>query len=234
MKNYLSIILLSFFIPLLSFSQSLELIDPEEVVSGTPQNDLLVLNFDVMNTSNIAVDIKVIRNVISEVQGTANYFCWELCYGPGTDLSPTALTIQPGQTVSNFYADYLPNGYQGVTTIEYCFFNVNDPSDEICHTVEFNVSSTTAVDEQEAISLGNARPNPATGNTMIPFKMKGSNQSATLVVYNLVGQEVLNIPVNGMEGVINLDVNSLQSGIYLYTLLNNNAVLSSKKLIVRN
>ena len=215
------------------YSQSLEAIDPQEVVMGTVEDELLQESFDIRNNSEITVFVKVRREEISVVEGTLNYFCWFQCYTPNTSVSPTSLAIAPGQSVPNFYADYQPYGIAGSSFIKYCFYDENNPSDETCVIIEYRVSDVTSVNNAELVSVGNPQPNPASDVTKIPYVLRESNKGAALVVYNILGSEIKRQSVSGTSGTITLDVSDLQSGVYIYSFYNDNRLLASSRLVVR-
>ncbi len=215
------------------YSQSLEAIDPQGIVEGTTDDALLQESFDIRNNSDETVNVKVRRVETSVVEGSLNYFCWYQCYTPATDVSPTSIAIAPGESISNFYADYQPMGYSGSSFIEYCFFDENNPEDEICVSIEYRVDQVTAINEADLVTVGNPQPNPAVDITQIPYVLKENNRGAALVVYNIVGSEIKRQAVTGTSGNITLDVSDLQSGVYIYSFYNDNRLLASSRLVVR-
>ena len=229
---YLSFFVVAILGSFTACGQSIVPIDPPAVVYGTPSDNLITVNFDVRNASDSPISTFVKRVQTNVVPGTANYFCWFQCYSPSTDVAPTPLTIAAGDTVSNFYADYQPNGHAGSSFIDYCFYAENDSTDMTCVTVEFRIG-TNSVNETQAIKIGNPQPNPAVDRTIIPFDLRENNQDAALVVYNILGSEIKRVPVIGTSGNIDLNVSDLQSGVYIYSFYNSNRLLASSRLIVR-
>lgn len=237
MKSTLHMAAATFFLILLGFSglkaQSIQPINPPEVVYGTLDDNLLTVNFDVRNTSDVNMNVYAKRVETSVLEGTQNYFCWFQCYSPSTDVSPTALFMAGGDTVSNFYADYQPQGVEGSSFINYCFYDGDNPSDQTCVTVEYRIAGPNAINEAEAVSIGSPQPNPAVDRTLIPFVLKENNKDAALVVYNILGSEIKRQSVTGTSGNIDLNVSDLQSGVYIYSFFNNNRLLASSRLVVR-
>lgn len=64
------------------------------------------------------------------------------------------------------------------------------------------------------IKLGQNYPNPASGKTIIDVSF--TSPGATLVIYNVLGRVVEEIPV--LDKKIILDVTNYPEGVYLYTL----------------
>ena len=215
------------------YSQSLEAIDPQLVIEGTVEDELLQESFSIQNNSDITVNVKVRREEISIVEGSLNYFCWFQCYTPNTSVSPTSIAIAPGESVPNFYADYQPYGNAGSSFIKYCFYDENNPSDEICVTIEYRVSLVSSVNNVDLVSIGNPQPNPASDFTQIPYVLRENNKGAALVVYNILGSEIKRQSISGKSGNITLDVSDLQSGVYIYSFYNDNRLLASSRLVIR-
>ncbi len=215
------------------FSQSLEAIDPQEVVEGTVEDNLLQEEFDVRNNSDVTVFVKVKRIEVSIIEGSLNYFCWYQCYTPATSVSPTSVAIAPGESISLFYADYQPMGNAGSSFIDYCFFDENNPSDETCVSIEYRVSGPSSIKDADLLTVGNPQPNPAVDITQIPYVLKESNKGAALVIYNILGSEIKRQPISGTSGNITLDVSDLQAGVYIYSFYNDNRILASSRLVVR-
>ena len=108
------------------------------VFNGLPTDDLVSSYVFVTNISSTAKDVRVKKVEIDLVEGSANTFCWGLCYSPNVYVSEDTQNIQPGGTnYSDFVGDYMPQSYPGVSTIRYVFFDDHNPSDTVCFNVEY-------------------------------------------------------------------------------------------------
>lgn len=95
----------------------------------------------IKNNSDQDLDLKCVRKVIEEVEGTTNYFC-----ALGTCLAPfvdeTGVYTMPANTLAEpdnpFSAHYSPVGLSGKTKVSYKFYVVDNPNDSISVTVTFN------------------------------------------------------------------------------------------------
>ena len=235
-NNIMRLVLLLFstllFTTELCAQSTIEAVNPSSYIQGSP-DELMTHGFDIKNNGDSPITVLVRRNVISEVEGSFNYFCWFQCYAPDTDVSPSGITINAGESVANFYADYQPNGNEGSSVIEYCFFNQNDPSEETCVTIEFNADAALSTDEfKERIVTSEFYPNPASTSTQIEFNLRDKNEQIRIVVYNVVGSELESRILNGNDGLINIDLSNFESGIYLCSFVSRNNVLLTKKLVV--
>ena len=80
-----------------------------------------------------------------------------------------------------------------------------------------------------AVSLGNAFPNPASDNVTINYAVNGQSQ---LVVTDITGRQVMEKTLNG-SGFINLNVEHLNKGVYLYGIRQDGKQQPMKKLIIK-
>ncbi len=135
-------------------AQSMNLYNPIEVVMGTlaeigPGGELEA-DWGVINTTQAPISVKARREMVVEVLGSSNYFCWGVCYDSSTTVGLVPQTIQPGDTNFTFYAHYRPLGHTGVTGINYVFYLANNSFDNVSQTVAFCVESdcTIGVEEQ--------------------------------------------------------------------------------------
>ena len=121
-------------------------------------------------------------------------------------------------------------GVSGLASVEYCFFDENNPADETCVviTYDFNQSSTNINDFQSLANLGDFHPNPAKG--MVNFTFNGD--LATLKLIDILGNNVKEILLN-QDGIKKLDLSDMNKGIYFGNLIVNDQVVSIKKLIVK-
>jgi hypothetical protein len=73
-------------------------------------------------------------------------------------------------------------------------------------------------------------PNPAKNTTSIRYSIPTNNGSAQLQLIDNLGRTVKTIQLNS-SGRINLDLSSLSSGTYTYSLIVDGKVVETKKLV---
>jgi len=239
MKKYLHAAL---FLTFATFAtaQSVEVIEPMTFVEGQIliSNDYEIdVHWDIINTSESDVSISCRRELISEVDGSRNKFCWgPLCFGYETDESPdgTEALIAAGATNTTFHGYYEHQGNVGDTEIKYCFFNVNDADDEACVTTVYSITQGfVGVEEVEALSeLNNVSPNPVVGLSTFTYKISGKSNNNQITIYNMVGSIVKEIPLSSSQGVVILNGQDFEAGIYLYSLVVDGQKVSTKRMIV--
>lgn len=223
-------------------AQSIGFINPQQIISGSTEeigaNGELVAEWHIQNVGNESINVRARRNVISEVEGSINYFCWNVCFTETVDISPNSLAISmaPGDINTTFYAHYRPNNNAGETIIQYCFFNAANPTDETCQTVQYCVDMACLVNQneiEEEFLISDLSPNPLKGLGSFTYEFKNQPQTAKFVVRNMVGQIVKETNIQGKSGVVLVDGSEFTSGIYLYSIVADGKTLTTKRMIVQ-
>ena len=163
---------------------------------------------------------------------TQDYFCWGTCYMPGV-LSGSNTVNAGGEGIFNghcgFYdADWnvLPVGSEAKVT--YTFYDERNQDVKYSFVVNFKYQPD-AVEEINTI-FSNAYPNPA--SNFVNFDVEMQNvQSASIAIYNMMGQEVIRQDIN--DSHVSINVSDLTDGIYFYSLIVNNETVKTNKLVVR-
>ncbi len=84
------------------------------------------------------------------------------------------------------------------------------------------------------VSLRQNRPNPFKGMTTIEYTLPVDMENIRLVVYDLNGKAMSAFNIDGGTGQVELDASKLSSGVYLYTLEDQNGqALARQKMIVK-
>lgn len=214
---------------------SLSILNIETMVWGSVEDNLLQTTGTVENTNGSApIDVRVMRITEDTVPGTDNYFCWEQCYEPPVSVSPTTMSIAPGQRIDQFYADYKPNGIDGASALTYCFYDDANEADSVCVTVRFLITQVGIEDvfgtNESAVS--SAYPNPAKDVVKINYGLKAGWNKAEVVVYSMLGSKVREIDLTEDQGTLKMNVSSLPSGMYFYSLMVDDKAISTKKMLV--
>ncbi|MDQ3108935.1 MAG: T9SS type A sorting domain-containing protein [Bacteroidota bacterium] len=201
-----------------------------------PQDIQDAREYVISNTSANAINVKVRRTIIQLNTPTAiTYFCTDInCYGPTTNMS-----IQfsvPANGSFDLTADYFPDSTSGVGHVRYSVINQSNPSDSATLDIVYNAAAgPTAVKEVVFVksSISNPAPNPASGLFSISYKMGSVNPvDAKMVVYNMLGERVLETRVEDMEGAVKMDVSTLGQGVYFCSLENDGKLLATRRIVV--
>lgn len=187
----------------------------------------------VINISSSSKTYKVKRIETSVDTTSYNYFCWHLCYAPSTSVSPQGIAVSAGDTTHAFHGYYNAAGTNGEGVITYVFYDQNNTSDSAFVRVHY-FSSPTGI--QEAVTGENklipAFPNPAASATNISYTLKSNVQSARISMYNMLGEIVKEITLDEKQGTVKLNTDQMSPGIYFYSLVADNKVITTRKLVI--
>ncbi len=184
----------------------------------------------VFNNSASPKNVKVKRIVISEATGHQNAICWEQCYIPEVDESPSSIVIPANGSLNNFSGHLYPNGSGGTSQIKYVFFDENNPNDSTTFDVTYQVWGLSV--NSNELKVSEPYPNPASG--FVNFNFSNNQGSSYLVLYDMLGNTVRKSALNGVSGNLKLDVSKLTSGIYFYQIVENGVSSNAKRLVITN
>jgi len=216
------------------FAQSLVVTSLSTQISGDP-NNLLQGFATVQNVSAVPVDVSVAKVGNNLASGHHSSFCWGIiCVDTATLVSPVPETIGPGASNSTFYSDLQPSGMVGTSMVDYRFYVDANPSDNASISFTFD-ATVTGIAELLAsgVVLTNPFPNPANTFTQMGCNLNGA-KNAKIVVYNMLGSVVREIKVADKQNLVKISTADLKNGLYLYSLINNDKVIASKKLLVNH
>ncbi len=242
--------LLIFFIAAFLFAsyvnaQSFELSYDGNILSDTvyvydnPDSTYIAFYAHVKNISDKPITVNVARTNIIEMEGSSNSVCFaEQCYSPLLDTCTTYLDLQAGEISSELTylkAEYYHSGgIIGETVVRYSFYNVNQPTDHKDVVVVY-WTSPTSVEETifSQISFSNIYPNPATSNINIDYNFDTNINNASLKIVNLLGSVVKELEIDQNSNKLSMDISNLDAGVYFYSIVVNNEVFQTKKLVIR-
>lgn len=194
--------------------------------------------FDAMVHNNTpgGVNIRVAKNEILMMEGSNSYFCVDTCYPTSVDTS-TALMFIPagGYSVPGYFSGhYEINGAIGISIVEYTYFNVDIPEENVKIVVKYeNTPANIYENIFSKILISDIYPNPTTNFVNIDFELPNEVTMANVRIVNLLGSIILEQQVNLTNNAIRVDVSGLNGGIYFYSFIVNNKAVSTKKLIIR-
>ena len=89
-------------------------------------------------------------------------------------------------------------------------------------------------DLTKGIEFSNPFPNPANQQTDINFQLPSPNSEARIMLRNLLGSVVKEIKVQGTKNQFSIITSDLNNGLYFYSVMFENKILFTKKLIVKH
>lgn len=212
------------------------------ICSSEPSVDgELAQKMQIRNLTNEAIPVVVRKEHVRIVEGTENTFCWGgSCLGSGTFESRPQ--IVEGNSVSSendlsfhhqldlTYSGDPANFAVGTSIVRYYAYSSEDPSNTVCIEIWFAYGAD-GIDENK-VSFGHAYPNPASSVVRFNYQLPVAGD-ASVSVYNLLGQEVMNQVLNSVQGQAVLSVSDLTEGIYFCNLKVNGRAVKTEKFVVK-
>ncbi|MEQ1733456.1 MAG: T9SS type A sorting domain-containing protein [Bacteroidia bacterium] len=191
----------------------------------------------VKNISATAKQVKCKRIVmVAPPAAMSNYFCWTICYGPNTNVSPTAENINAGASNTKFHGYVNPNGVVGNASIRYVFYDINNTSDSVYITVNYTATTTTALNVNKlSVAVSNVYPNPSNGNAFVKINDQSAfnGKTVALKIYNMLGKEMGTKTTTAMPETIAINsIADLPSGIYFLTVLVDSKTIATKRFTI--
>ena len=192
-----------------------------------------IQHMQLRNLTSDELNVVVKKQVVEDLEGTMNFFCWGSCFGPDVIVSPNPVPLA-GNSVTDdqalsFHTMFDENVF-GKVQVKYSAYDERHPEDAVTINVVFHKSGE-GVHESSAVYVGQPYPNPASSMVSFDCNLLGSN--ATAVVYNLLGQEVMRQEINTFEEKLNLSVANLNDGIYFCSVLRDGQAVSTVKFVVK-
>lgn len=190
-----------------------------------------IQHMQIRNLTSNDMNVIIEKEVLEDLEGTINSFCWGMCYGPDTYVSPEAVTVLANSLNTDdlsFHNIYDPEVF-GYVVVRYYAYDEHNPDERVSIIVKFHKSGD-GVDDNAQFEMSQAYPNPATSTVNFDYSFNGN---LTAVVYNIVGQEVLRKDLNTNNGQMSISVADLNDGIYFCTMLVDGCASATQKFVVK-
>jgi len=240
MKNI--ILLISFILLTISiFAQSFKILDEskQDITNGAVTlsdnvDSLMKGQIYIVNNTLIATPFKVKKIETNVLSNSVNTFCFGgQCYPPYVMETPTSMMLQPGDTTepNDYYADYTGSA-AGSSIITYVVYNANNVNDSVYVTITYNTTPAgiSKVDFSK-VDFSNPYPNPVSSLTRMNYNIPANFSKATLILRNLIGTSVKEFVIEDPQGKLVMDLSDLKEGIYFYSLIIDDNVILTRKLI---
>lgn len=186
----------------------------------------------VSNTTNATVNYKVRKTILYSGAGMDATFCTDqLCYPNTVSLSPQSAPI-PANGMMDLKAQYKPeSATPGTTAIRYTIFNVANPSDSVYFVIVYNGVTGIPQNTVLPVTLSNASPNPASTTFNLNYQL-GNAHAGQIVMYNMLGEKVREMPLTEAEGTAKVDVSTLTQGVYFCSLTIDGKAVATRRIAV--
>jgi len=243
MKKLLALLFIS--LSVISYAQNFQLTDSRgnlyadgDTISATITTEDLnfleeyVIEIFIQNLTDIELNASTSRTNTMLANGMLAYVCFGNC-DPTGDIFDMSWLITGDHEP---YALHLaPKGNLGLSKFKLEFWTEPDKTDKMTLYVEIDMTPLGVKGSNNASVSLSASPNPAPANSKIniAYTLADKNDNHNLVIRNIMGAVVMNIPLSPGENKTSIDASNLKSGVYFYTLENKNHISIAKKLIVK-
>lgn len=192
-----------------------------------------IQHMQIRNLTSGDLNVIVEKEVMEDLEGVMNFFCWGSCFSPDVFVSPRPVTVEANSVSSeealSFHALFDENVY-GYLVMRYYIYDEANPDDRVNIIVKFHKSGEGVGENTRPMTMSKAYPNPASSLVHFDYSFDGNLNA---VVYNLLGQEVLRQDLNANDGQMTLSVADLQEGIYFCTMMVNGRAYATEKFVVK-
>ena len=191
-----------------------------------------IQHMQLRNLTSSDLNVVVEKEVVEDLEGTMNFFCWGQCFSSSVFVSDP-VTIEANNVIDTTALSFhtiFEEPVFGKVQVKYSAYDERHPEDAVTINVVFHKSGE-GVNESTAVYVGQPYPNPASSMVSFDCNLLGSN--ATAVVYNLLGQEVMRQEINTFENKLSLSVAGLNDGVYFCSVMRDGQTVSTVKFVVK-
>ena len=193
-----------------------------------------IQHMQVRNLTSGDMNVIVEKEVVEDLEGATNFFCWGSCFDPEIYVSPSPVTVAAnsvtGEGELSFHVLFDPEVF-GKVMVKYSAYDRGNLEDRMTINVVFNKSGV-GLSDPSAVRFGQAYPNPASSVINFDYSLN-ANDKASVSIYNLLGQEVMNLPMNTLQDRLSFSVSDLNDGIYFCNLFVNGCAVKTEKFVVK-
>jgi len=100
------------------------------------------------------------------------------------------------------------------------------------------LATTTGINElsnNSGFSMSQNEPNPFNGETVVKYTLPAQVKTASMMIYDLTGKQIAVLPITEKgSSSITLTSEKLAAGIYIYSIVADNKIIDSKRMVVAN
>ncbi len=215
-------------------AQSFEIGEVQDVYKGYIGETLRV-PVKLTNTTDRPLTL-VIRRVAANLGGTQkNYFCrGKDCYDQRVE--EVVVRLEPNETVSSIEIGLDAGLANGISSAKYQVFNRYNTAENLEFDLNFSVEEPSTREDiftHPHIVLHDVYPNPVADIAYVNYHVLNQEVDAKIVIHNILGNSLDEYHLPASENRVKIRAESLNAGIYFYTLYLDNEGVVTRKLIVK-
>ena len=233
MKNLPIILFCLFSISLLA--QNIEVAETVELTGKLGKQ--IEKRITIQNNSNQAIDL-IIRRTDRNIGSTQNtWFCLgDECFDARVSQTPLSFRLEPGEVTNKFRVVLSTGLSEGYSSVSYKVFEKTNPLNESRFTVNYTIEGKANSDDllnTDKLVIRDVYPNPVRDYAVVEYDIKDPNSESKIVLHSILGTVVNEFTLNPSDTRLKMTTESLNPGIYFYTIYLNGDGLLTKKIIVQ-
>ena len=215
-------------------AQSFEVGEVQEVYKGFIGETVKVpLRFT--NTTDKPLTL-VIKRVSANLGGTQkNYFCPDKgCLDQRVE--DFTIRLEPNQSLTDFEIGLDAGLANGISSVKYLVFNRYNSTESMEFDLNFAVEERSAkldIFTHPQIILHDVYPNPVVDYAYVDYDLINTETEAKIIIHNILGNPMDEYNLPAAENKVKIRAESMNAGIYFYTLYLDNEGVVTRKLIVK-
>lgn len=178
----------------------------------------------------------IVRKVSSNLGGTQkNYFCPDNnCLDQ--QVEDVIIKVEPRETLSDFQIGLDAGLANGFSSAKYLVFNRYNPNETFEFDLNFAVeerSNKEDIYSSPHIVLHDVYPNPVVDYAFVNYDIINEAVAAKIIIHNILGNPIEEYSLPSAENRVKIRAESMNAGIYFYTLYLDNEGVMTRKLIVK-
>lgn len=243
-KNIYAIILLTIGAFFTSKAQSIQIIDTTGASSVAVASYTISVDADssnarlfwVKNTTSSPINVQLKSYVISNLGSDLISYCiGTQCHSAGQPATAnTAIPANGTLTNNGLLLDFTDFAGAGYSQVLYTLFNPAHPTtDSVSIMITYKITNITGVKLNTPNNITfNLSPNPANNTVSFDYDLKGTSQSATIKIYNMLGTLVKTTSLETSSNSTKIDITSLEEGMYFYSVVVGGKAVKTSRLVV--
>lgn len=201
-------------------------------VNSTTSGNMVLGDIDIQlmlnNTSNKTCSWTAKMEGASSNTFEVVQMCGDQC---AQNVTTAAVTVPAGESKLIEIHIGIPENTAVGTSENFVFklYNEGTHTDDLTFNFVLTYNPNAGIEAINVAEVKNAYPNPAVSNVTIGYAVEGTAQ---FVLTDVMGREVMQQTVSG-NGTLNLNVEKLHKGVYLYGIRTGNTRGEMKKLVVK-
>jgi hypothetical protein len=212
------------------------------VSAGATPETLLSLVNKTSSTVNFQVNRTILNGAMPDDSCASLYFCTgSLCYPPNSSITWTpnnaGATIGANQTLADAagisaHYEVCPDHCRDLYVL-YRVYKVDAGSKDTAYvTIKYTCTSGIAEEVAASAFISDAYPNPVSSDFSVNYHMNSAAKSE-ITITDVLGKKVKEVKLTEKEGTVTINTSQLREGIYFYSLVVNNHVTATRKIVVR-